>query len=268
MIINSLSGGKTSSYLATHYPADYNIFSLVRIEDVRCMPKDKKLVQMVSDKIGMEFIATAEDDLTLTLMFDLEQFIGKEIIWVTGETFEQVNKKRKALPNQFKRFCTLEMKMKPIFEWWQKNINEIVLMGIGYRYDEDHRVNGFSTSFKTIIGKSKNGLRNKWGLIEWRIGDFPLITDRVNHWNVKQWADSTNLIFPPDSNCVGCFWKDVMQLRKNWEDNPEKMQWFADQEGKRRFKVEMKYESIKKLMLQSDFNYGTGSGCSSGECSN
>ena len=48
---------------------------------------------MVSDKIGTEFIATAEDDLTLTLMFDLEQFIGKEIIWVTGETFEQVNKK-------------------------------------------------------------------------------------------------------------------------------------------------------------------------------
>lgn len=30
--VNSLSGGKTSSYLAIHYPADINIFSLVTIE--------------------------------------------------------------------------------------------------------------------------------------------------------------------------------------------------------------------------------------------
>ena len=53
---NSVSGGKTSSYLEKHYPADYSLFSLVRSEDVRCTPKDNKLVQLVSDKIGMDFI--------------------------------------------------------------------------------------------------------------------------------------------------------------------------------------------------------------------
>lgn len=37
--INSLSGGKTSSYMAAHYPADYNIFALVRIEAQYCVPK-------------------------------------------------------------------------------------------------------------------------------------------------------------------------------------------------------------------------------------
>jgi diphthamide synthase (EF-2-diphthine--ammonia ligase) len=75
--INSLSGGKTSSYMAVHYPADYNIFALVTIEDVNCQPKDKSLVQKISDKIGKEFIATAEDDKTLKVIFDLEQKIGK-----------------------------------------------------------------------------------------------------------------------------------------------------------------------------------------------
>jgi diphthamide synthase (EF-2-diphthine--ammonia ligase) len=75
--INSLSGGKTSSYMAVHYPADYNIFALVTIEDVNCRPKDKALVQKISDKIGKEFIATAEDDKTLKVIFDLEQKIGK-----------------------------------------------------------------------------------------------------------------------------------------------------------------------------------------------
>ena len=79
--INSLSGGKTSSYLAKHYPADFNLFALITIDDVRCTPKDKALVKFVSDKLGKEFIATAESDLTLRAVIDLEQLIGQEIIW-------------------------------------------------------------------------------------------------------------------------------------------------------------------------------------------
>jgi diphthamide synthase (EF-2-diphthine--ammonia ligase) len=31
--INSLSGGKTSSYLAVHYPADIEVFAVVCIDD-------------------------------------------------------------------------------------------------------------------------------------------------------------------------------------------------------------------------------------------
>jgi hypothetical protein len=92
--INSLSGGKTSSYMAVHYPADHNIFALVTIEDVNCKPKDKALVQKISDKIGKEFIATAEDDATLYAMLHLEQIIGKEIIWVVGESFDYIVKNK------------------------------------------------------------------------------------------------------------------------------------------------------------------------------
>jgi hypothetical protein len=29
--VNSLSGGKTSSYMAAHYPEDYNVFGLLKI---------------------------------------------------------------------------------------------------------------------------------------------------------------------------------------------------------------------------------------------
>lgn len=249
--INSLSGGKTSSYLAVHYPADYNIFSLVRIEDKNCTPKDKRLVQMVSDKIGTKFIATAEDDLTLKLMFDLEQFLGREIIWLTGITFDELIRRRKALPNQQWRFCTTELKMKPIYKWWRQNINEICEMRIGFRYDEKERADNFKTT---------------WGKKEWRVGNFLLIKNKVNHYTVKQWADSTNLVFPLDSNCVGCFWKPSQQLRKNWQDNPNKMQWFSGKELKNTWKKEMRYSSIKKLMIQSDFIFGTGSGCQAGYC--
>ena len=72
--ITSISGGQSSAYIAANYPADYLLFALVTIEDRKCSPKDKKLVQLVSDKIGKEFIATAEDDIILHTILDLEQY--------------------------------------------------------------------------------------------------------------------------------------------------------------------------------------------------
>ena len=260
--VNSLSGGKTSSYLATFYPADFNVFALVRIEADYCKPKDESIVKYVSDKIGMDFIATAESDTTLYAMRDLEQSLGKDIIWVTGLTFECLNKKKSSLPNMEWRFCTTEMKMRPIFDWWYKNIREKIKMSIGFRYDERERAERLTTSFKGVTGK--RGTRNKWEEIEWREGYFPLIDDKITHYQVKQWADSSGLIFPEDSNCVGCFHKSIQQLRKNWDDESNKMRWFAEQEKKGRWKKEGTYLNFKKVGLQQDFNFGEGSGCQAG----
>jgi hypothetical protein len=88
--INSLSGGKTSSYIAANYPADYNIFSLVRTNDRNCLFPDSKIRQIVSDKIGKEFIGTLEEDTIIYTMLDLEQFIGQKIDWVSGKTFDEI----------------------------------------------------------------------------------------------------------------------------------------------------------------------------------
>lgn len=271
--VNSVSGGKTSSYLAVHYPADYNIFSLVRIEDTKCTPKDKKLAQIVSDKIGMEFIATAESDITLNSVLQLEQKLGKEIIWVTGITFDELIRQRKYLPNLMARFCTSFLKIEPIFNYCQKNIGDMVYMNLGIRYDEKER--GFDEKtgrkkpdkpFKHIISINENGT-NKWAEKQWRITQYPLILNRITHYDIKCWADNSGIIFPLDSNCVGCFHKQLQQLRKNWDDEPEKMQWFADQEiGKRKWKKEANYTNIKKLGLEPEFNFGTGSGCQAGFC--
>jgi hypothetical protein len=265
--INSLSGGKTSSYMAVHYPADYNIFSLVTIEDVNCRPKDESIIKYVSDKIGNEFIATAEDDFTLYAMRDLEQLTGKEIIWVKGKSFDNVIKNRGGyLPNSLHRFCTTEMKMRPIFDWWYKNIQEKVKMGIGYRYDEMERAERFTTNFKGIVGKRKT--QNKWEEIEWREGLFPLIDNKIMHPTIIKWANQSSINFSSDSNCVGCFHKPLQQLRKNWDDNQNKMKWFSDKEklSKGTWKKEGTYNEFSKLPLQLDFYFGTGSGCNAGFC--
>ena len=88
--VNSISGGKTSAYIAANYRADYNVFALVRTSDKKCLFPDAKLRQEVSDRIGTEFIGTLEDDMIIYTMFDLEQFIGQKIDWVTGKTFDEI----------------------------------------------------------------------------------------------------------------------------------------------------------------------------------
>ena len=85
----SISGGQSSAYIAVNYPTDYNVFALVTVTDKNCTPKDKKIVQLVSDRIGKDFIGTVEDDIILYTILDLEQKIGKKIDWVTGKPFEK-----------------------------------------------------------------------------------------------------------------------------------------------------------------------------------
>ena len=287
-VVNSLSGGKTSSYLAVHYPADFNIFSLVCIDDHICAPKDKGLIQKINDKLinsgclqkHGEFIATAEDDKTLKIIFDLEQKIGREITWLRGASFDKLIKQKKMLPYKFVRFCTTEMKMKTIGEWAVPIMEQTAIDGIpqklmnnvGIRYDEDNRVKEDRELYTKIkVGQSANG-RNKWRNVNWGVVNYPLVYDKVLVYHIrKYWAKYPEFIFPDDSNCVGCFHKSKQQLRKNFDDNPDKFNWFARQESenvdkKYKWKDGTTYNNIKKLGLQSDFFYGEGAGCNSGFC--
>lgn len=274
--INSLSGGKTSSYMAYHYPADYNIFSLICLKDKSTKLADESLIKMVNDKFEKsgfikygEFIGTAEDLKTLKVIFDLEQLLGKEIIWVRGEYFDDIIKKKNFLPNLTARWCTPNLKITPIVEWCYQNLQLPVFMNIGIRYDEFERAKRGKereVKHKIIIG-NKNG-RNKWEEVFYGVLNYPLIYDKKFRSDILKFWNDYNIIFPEDSNCVGCFWKDVQQLRKNWDDNPEIMQWFSNQEKitSHWFKNHIKYEQIKNIGLQQDFFFGTGSGCQAGFC--
>ena len=282
--INSLSGGKTSLYLAMNYPADYNIFSLVCIDDENCRPSDKKMVQDVNDKFEKygylqkygEFIGTAEDDKILKVMFDLEQMLGSEVVWVRHHSLDKWIDKKGMLMNMKMRYCTTETKIIPICEWV---VNELmlkedmqpVLMNQGIRFDEFERAKkGKDREYrnKIITGKSKKGNLNKWTEYFWAVGNYPLINDRISHYSIQKYWEDKSIIFPEDSNCVGCFWKDVQQLRKNWDTQPNKMQWFSDQEKRKNhfFKPNIDYDQIKNIGIQQDFFFGTGSGCQAGFC--
>jgi hypothetical protein len=272
--INSLSGGKTSSYLAVHYPADYEIFALVQIEDINCKPKDESIVKYASEKLGKDFIATAESDKTLYAMRDLEQLLGQNIIWVGGDSFDTVIKKHgNFIPNMGKRFCTTDMKIIPMAEYIYKNImqdGEPVFSNVGIRYDEKERAKTTKEDrelrHKIIVGN--RGTRNKWLEVFWGVANYPLVYNRVTHYTVYKFWQGQSIKFPEDSNCVGCFWKPVQQLRKNYDDENAKMEWFnkAEIDSGHNWKSQISYEQIKKIGLQQDFFFGTGSGCQAGFC--
>jgi hypothetical protein len=274
--VNSLSGGKTSSYIYAHYPADYNVFAIVCNNDPKCAHPDKKLMQMANDRLQKysshwdEFIGTPEHPSIVKTIFDLEQKYGREITWLRGISFDDLCIAKKAIPNMTQRFCTTETKIRPIFEFCHYHLNEKPVMRIGYRYDEMERKERFTTEMKhsDVCEIRANSKVHRWKVTDWRIGAFPLIDDKITHFQVYQWAETTGIYFAKDSNCQMCFWKQEMQLRKNWDDAPNQMKWASNLEKivGRAFLETMSLEDVKEIGLQLDFFFGGGSGCSAGGC--
>ena len=282
--VNSLSGGRTSSYMAVHYPSDVNLFALVEINDRRARPKDSKLIQKVSDKIGHQFIATAEDNKTLILMFELEQIIGREITWLSERAFDSlfINKHifggiPTRLPSWARRYCTVELKIVPIFKYCFLYLFESALdmveMRIGYRADEIHRQKQFIDSDNESIlypmsCKNYGERRQAKQKFKWRKGSFPLIDDCITQSIVVKYWQNKSLQFPSQSNCVGCFHKDPVSLKLQWESAPKQMQWFADQEKKGKghwLNNDLSYEKIKEMRFTLPISYEmAGTSCSGG----
>tara|TARA_R110000772_G_scaffold79545_1_gene170026 strand:+ start:201 stop:1043 length:843 start_codon:yes stop_codon:yes gene_type:complete len=275
--VNSLSGGKTSSYIAANYPADYDVFSLVRVEDVKCKFPDEKLRKEVEDRIQAPFIGTAEDDTIIHTMLDLEQYIGRPITWVTGKTFEKtIDNHSGFLPNKVARYCTTDMKTIPIAEWRYKNIDEDVTMRFGYRANEQGRAkrmmeklndNGM-TEVKIVVGKSKTGNQNKWKSIEYCKPEFPLITDHLFKDTIEEYWKDKEVRFAYMNNCVGCWWRSPLLLKKMHEKHPNKMQWFADieEEAAGTFRSDVKYADIIKWKPQIELFDDDFNECDSGYC--
>ena len=274
--VNSLSGGKTSSYLAIHYPADYEIFSLVCNDSIKCSHPDKKIMQIANDKLHKtspqfgEFIGTPEHPSIIKIMLELEQKLGREIIWVRGYSFDQLIEMKKSIPNQNARWCTTMLKLDPIFWYCYLNIGVQIKMRAGFRYDEKERAERFSTSYSIPVSCNNHGQkRQNWKEFkDWRIGEFPLIEDRVNHFTISKYWRNKNIEFPKDSNCQMCFWKPVQQLRQNYEDSSQVIDWASKMEQKmgNRFLHKFTMEEIKSIGLQLDFLGGQGMYCNKGNC--
>lgn len=281
--VTSLSGGMSSAMCEVVAPADYLVFALVRSENPKTLYPDAKVRQMVSDRIGKDFIGTMEDDIIINTMLDLEQYFGKYIKWVSGDTYESILKKRGGyLPNISTRYCTTYLKIDPIVKWWADKFNrQPVKMSIGYRSTEANRVSSMKkklnqkgvSEYKTSFEKHKDGPykgKNKWETVAWRVPTFPLFERNIDKTDVRNYWKDKPVRFAQHNNCVGCFHRSPSLLKYMSENHSNKYAAFIDLEGigKGTFKKNISYEKITKLNFTGDL-FGKDDeqeGCNSGFC--
>lgn len=263
--VTSVSGGKTSAMMALEFPTDHYIFAVVLTDHKPSAPKDKGLLRECQNRIPW-FVASHEADLTLLNMLRLEQELGKRIDWVASEyTLDQVNTKKKMLPNAMHRFCTEETKLKPMFQYSFNNylnafracdiktkqeiliLEEPLLMNIGFRWDEPKRVEGwtcdkekFKFPRKAWTGLSENGKscslffrkRQQYDEMEWRISRFPMYEHGISKLDVAKYWMEKGWQFPEISNCRFCFHHRDIEQQRQAELETENLQWWLEQEEK------------------------------------
>jgi len=138
-----------------------------------------------------------------------------------GQPFSDLIAARKYLPNVVTRFCTSDLKIKPIKRFlidagWTRWSNTV-----GIRFDEARRI-------------KPDPPKERWGM--W----YPLFDAGVEKADVMAfWSRQpfdlrlfgTNGV-TPKGNCDGCFLKSEATLAAMWRDHPERMQWWAEMEEK------------------------------------
>lgn len=255
--INSLSGGRSSCYMAVKAPAEMNVFAVVLTEQKEAQPKDPGLLRRCKEKTNLEFFASRELDQTLKNMLDLEDYIGKEIKWVHGESYDSLIRRKGRLPNKRIRFCTEELKVRPIFEYCFFNMmedeNDVLLFQIGLRRDEKKRAEKLGNcSYEKMKFPYKCDLEGtykgnqRWKTLQYRIMSFPLIEKGIEKKDVQEFWKNKGWKFPEVSNCDFCFFHTKNEMIKQKAKNPQRFKWWVDQEEKNKatFLDDKKYKDI------------------------
>lgn len=172
--VNSISGGRTSSFMALHFKADHNIFACVEQEHIQTTPEGRRMrdrnpyllaAQNWLRRFNPGFWATAEDDRTIIALHRLthemktwehDYYRGAiEVVFAHNygksryDTFDKIV--ADFLPNARKRICTEMLKVYPIYRYLKRNVisghrdeptKDPVEIRIGFRLDEvDRTVN-------------------------------------------------------------------------------------------------------------------------------
>ena len=132
-----------------------------------------------------------------------------------GEPFEAMIDRKKYLPNAIERFCTHELKNKPITKYSGLVEDETM---IGVRADESIRI---------------PKMRARGFML-------PLVTSKITKREVNAFWQShsfdleleSNGSVTPQGNCDLCFMKGPLQIRSLVGDKPSRAIWWAKQEAK------------------------------------
>lgn len=236
-ILVSVSGGRSSALMAKimleNYPAENLIFAFANT--------------------GKELEAT------LQFVNEMDLQWGLNMVWIeyctinkfkvvsfqtasrNGEPFEALIKKRKYLPNRVTRFCTGDLKVKPINYFMQSLGFSSWDTAIGIRRDEPRRYH----KMKASEGK------NRWDYI-FPLWDFNITKAKVFEFWGNQHFDlgiHSNL-----GNCDFCFLKGREKKINQFRLMPENIEWWIKMEQitGSRFHNDFTFEQLKTMASQPE----------------
>ena len=172
-----------------------------------------------------------EHPKTYKFIHDFEAFENIPVTWVKYEGgFERLLQVKKAIPNRFKKFCTIELKVKTARRYLRgKGFMKYENL-IGFRIDEPLRINRWV---------------EKWQQVK---TIFPL---RVNKSEVNSyWKNKPYTLEIPSilGNCTLCFQKGKNAISAILREHPELGDvWIADEENNKKGNTYFEGITIRQL---------------------
>lgn len=245
----SISGGRTSSFMTIELLKD----------------------ELYKDAVVIFTNTGKEKEKTLEFVNNVDKLIGGRIVWLEyenndigfkqvtfetasrdGEPFRELVLKRKFCPNIMARFCTQELKIRPMKKYCKKILGwENWTNLVGIRYDEPRRYNKVKSVIKNECFEVEHPL------VKWKITK----PDVLSYWSKMPF----NLELKDyEGNCDLCFLKGKKIKQQILRDKPETADWWIETEKavNGRFVKDYSYESLRSFLIAApEFSFDDSIDC-------
>jgi 3'-phosphoadenosine 5'-phosphosulfate sulfotransferase (PAPS reductase)/FAD synthetase len=231
----SFSGGRSSAYMTSKLLDQGGDYLIVFANTGKEHPETLNFVQRMSEYWNHKIVWIEYCPEKKYKVVDYHSASRK------GEPFQALIEKRKYLPNVMTRFCTVDLKIKPIIRYL-KSIGIIDYNNImGIRYDEPARWG------KLLLNQQKERYYNVLPMVDWKTSK----SDVNEFWNVR--TDLDLKIKSEQGNCDLCFLKGKRKLINLIKDNPDLINWWIEREESlgNQFIKSITYSELKQKALSN-----------------
>jgi len=210
----SFSGGRTSAYML-HQILAVNGDLPERVKVIfsntgREMPETLDFVQECGDRWGVQIVWVEDADrVDGNPLFDI---VSHNSASRNGEPFARLIKRKKACPDQSKRFCTEHTKILPARRY---------LVSLGW------------THWANAVGIRADEAQRKKASPDKRVTRWFPLEDTTKPDVLRFWRNQPFDLRVRDGfgNCDGCFLKSEATLAALARDYPDRHQWWQDMEA-------------------------------------
>ncbi len=159
--------------------------------------------------------------------------------------FAQLITDRRGLPNPLMRFCSQELKVRPIRDWCLAHGWEHWTSVVGIRADEPRRI-------------AKMRLANETRSERWDLA-LPLADAGITEADVMTFWASQNFdlqLRSAEGNCDMCFLKGFDKLKNLVRERPDLAEWWAQQEERTGSTFRRDRPSYRSMLAQGDLFLG------------